>query len=269
MTNSADYFQTRLMGEGIWSISGPANDQMYLVLGQKKAMLVDTGIGVGDLATLVCSLTPLPVFVVNTHGHPDHAGGNGGFEEAYLHPADEPIMRRMCTDDYRRDDLIAFHGEGTPAFERMLEGLVHYREITLHPLCEGTVFDLGDRKFEVLEIPGHTPGCVCLLNEMEHVLFTGDMIVQTPVWMYLKHSMPLCTYLVSLQKLQGRDFETLLPGHLPAPLGRGNLEDLIACCGEILSSPGIGEHTRTFAGEGLLWKYGKASIIYNPEHLVD
>ena len=69
-----------------------------------KALLVDTGMGVGDLAALVRSLTPLPVIVVNTHGHPDHAGGNGGFDEFFLHPADEPIMKKMCTEEYRQND---------------------------------------------------------------------------------------------------------------------------------------------------------------------
>jgi glyoxylase-like metal-dependent hydrolase (beta-lactamase superfamily II) len=262
-----EFFKTELIGEDIWSISGSANDQMYLAVGDEKALLVDTGMGVGDLAAQVRSLTPLPVIVVNTHGHPDHAGGNGGFEEAYLHPADMRIMRRMCTDEFRRDDIKNFHGDGTPAYQRMLAGLVHFREITLHPLREGMTFDLGGRKFEVLETPGHTPGCVSLLNEADKALFTGDMIVETPVWMYLKHSLPLRSYLASLQKLQARDFEMLLPGHLPAPLGRGNLEDLLSCCSEILASPGIGELTKTFAGEGLLWKHGAGMIIYDPNKL--
>lgn len=266
--NFGEFFKTERIAEDIWSISGPANDQMYLVLGREKAMLVDTGMGVGDLAGLVRSLTDLPIIVVNTHGHPDHAGGNGGFTEVYLHPADEPIMRRMCANEFRRDDIKNFHGDGTPAYQRMLAGLVHFREIALHPLCEGMIFDLGGRRFEVLEIPGHTPGCVSLLNEAEKILLTGDMIVETPVWLYLNHSLPLRFYLASLQRLQFRDFETLLPGHLPAPLGRGKLEDLLTCCSEILASPGIGEPTRTFAGEGLLWKHGSGSIIYKPYQLI-
>jgi hydroxyacylglutathione hydrolase len=264
-----EFFNIGLVGEGIWSISGPANDQMYLVAGKDKALLVDTGMGVGDLADLVRSLIPLPVIVVNTHGHPDHAGGNGGFGGFFLHPADEPIMKLMCTDDYRRNDLKAFHGDGTPAYQRMASGLVNYRETRLNPLKEGMSFDLGGRVFEVIEIPGHTPGGVCFLNEEEGIIFTGDMIVETPVWMYLKHSLPLSTYLSSLRKINKRSFRTLLPGHQPSPLGRENLEDLIACTEEILAEPGIGNLERTFAGEGLLWKHGKASIIYNPKNLSD
>ncbi len=264
-----EFFEIGLIGVGIWSISGPTNDQMYLVAGKDKALLVDTGMGVGDLAALVRSLTPLPVIAVNTHGHPDHAGGNGGFDEFFLHPADEPIMKKMCTDEYRRNDLKAFHGDGTPAYQRMAAGLVSYREAPLNPLKEGMSFDLGGRVFEVIEVPGHTPGGVCFLNEEEGIIFTGDMIVETPVWLYLDHSLPLSNYLDSLQKINKRSFRTLLPGHQPSPLGRENLEDLIACTEEILAEPGIGKPERTFAGEGLLWKHGRASIIYNPLNLHD
>ena len=266
--NFGEFFKTEWIAEDIWSISGPANDQMYLVLGREKAILVDTGMGVGDLAGFVRSLTDLPVIVVNTHGHPDHAGGNGGFTEVYLHPADEPIMRRMCANEFRIGDLKAFNGDGTSEFQRLAAGLVGFREVELHPLGEGTVFDLGGRIFEVIEVPGHTPGCVCLFNEKEKLLFSGDTLVQTPVWLYLTHSLPLRVYQSGLQKLQCKDTEVIFPGHLPAPLGKQILEDLAACCGEILAAPGIGEPTRTFAGEGMLWKHGSGSIIYNPNQLI-
>jgi hydroxyacylglutathione hydrolase len=176
-------------------------------------------------------------------------------------------MKKMCTDDYRRNDLIAFNGEGTPEYQRLAAGLVHYREIRMKALKDGMSFDLGGRVFEVIEIPGHTPGCVCLLNEAEGVMFTGDMIVETPVWLYLKHSLPLVVYDSSLQKIKKRKFDILFPGHQPAPLGRENLEDLIVCTEEILAEPGIGKLERTFAGEGLLWKHGRASIIYDPQNL--
>jgi glyoxylase-like metal-dependent hydrolase (beta-lactamase superfamily II) len=66
--------KSRQLLEGLWSIDGPANDLMYLVTGTRRAMLVDTGMGLGDLAGMVRGLTDLPLTVVNTHGHPDHAG---------------------------------------------------------------------------------------------------------------------------------------------------------------------------------------------------
>ena len=121
----------------------------------------------------------------------------------------------------------------------------------------------------MLPLPGHTPGSVCLLNSEEKILFTGDSIVATPVWMYLKHSTSLSTYLASLKKLRVRqdEFETLLPGHQPTPLGKSQLDDLIGCAEEILNGTGIGVPAQTFAGEGLQWKHGSGIILYDPSRL--
>jgi len=258
-----------LLLEGLWSIDGPANDLMYLVTGTRRAMLVDTGMGLGNLAAVVHSLTGLPLTVVNTHGHPDHAGGNGGFEEVWLDPQDEALMRTMTADRFRLDDLKRAHSGDGAEYRRLAKSLVPVRPYRLRALRPGQVFDLGGRRFEVLPLPGHTPGSVCLLDPDEKILFTGDSIVATPVWMYLQHSTSLGTYLASLKKVRQRQagFETLLPGHQPTPLGKDQLENLIACAEEILDGSGTGELVRTFAGEGLQWQHGAGIIIYDPRRL--
>jgi hydroxyacylglutathione hydrolase len=266
---TSDYFITKLVGENIWSIDGPANDLMYLVIGNKKAMLVDTGMGIGDLAGLVRSLTHLPVIVVNTHGHPDHAGGNSNFDEVWSPPKDERIMQEMCSDEYRLNDIKAIVGEENPDYQKLMAGIVHSKPVRIQHIKFGQVFDLGGRQFKVLEIPGHTPGGISLHNAKEGLLFSGDSIVATPVWLYLKHSLSLETYRNALKRInaKGIEFDTIFPGHQPTPLGRDSLSDLIACAEDILSMPGIGEPTKTFAGEGLLWEHGKGRIIYNPDHV--
>jgi hydroxyacylglutathione hydrolase len=269
MMETDGFFETRQVFEDVWLIAGPAHEHMYLVTGKAQAMLVDTGMGIGNLAALVRNLTGLPLLVVNTHGHPDHAGGNPGFSDIWLPPKDYRIMREMCSDLYRISDLKAFNGEGSPEYRRLLEGMISYKPYPIQPLKEGQVFDLGGRRFEVLETPGHTPGSVCLVNCAEKIMFTGDTIVETPVWLYLKHSRPLETYLKSLKKIKSGedDLGLFFPGHAPTPLEKEALDDLIRCAEEILADPKIGKLTRTFAGEGLKWACGKMSIIYNPENL--
>ena len=54
---------------------------MYLVLGQVRAVLLDSGMGIGDLRTLTGSITRLPLQIVNTHYHWDHSGGNVRFAQ--------------------------------------------------------------------------------------------------------------------------------------------------------------------------------------------
>ncbi len=239
---------------------------MYLVTGAHHAMLVDTGMGIGDLAGTVRSL---PLIVVNTHGHPDHAGGNGGFDEVWLAPQDEALMREMTADQFRLEDLKRARGEDDPEYHRMAESLLPVRPSRLQALLPGQIIDLGGRCFEVLPLPGHTPGSICLLNSDEKLLFSGDSIVGSPVWMYLQHSTSLSTYLASLKKVRERqtEFDLLFPGHQPAPLGKDQLDHLISCAEEILDGRGVGEPTHTFAGEGLQWKHASGIIIYDPHRL--
>jgi hydroxyacylglutathione hydrolase len=269
MTEPVQFFTSKQVADRIWSIDGPSNDLMYLVLGSKKAMLVDTGMGIGDLKKLVGSLTDLPLMVVNTHGHPDHAGGNAGFDEVWISPKDENVRSRMTRYDYRARDYKAANAGTNPKAAVFLNALVPDRLYMIHPLSVDQVIDLGGRSFEVLEIPGHTPGSVCLLNSKEKIIFSGDSIIATPAWLYLKHSLPLHVYFESLVKMRDRveEFETIFPGHNPTPIGRQNLHDLIACCEEILAKPGMGVLTQTFVGEGVLWQHGLAQIIYNPDNL--
>src|SRR5512146_3040002 len=81
-------FTATQVTEGVWRIDDAGADNAYLVAGTEKALLVDTGEGKGDLAKLVRTLTRLPLTVVVTHGHPDHAGGVSQFAEVHVHPDD-------------------------------------------------------------------------------------------------------------------------------------------------------------------------------------
>ena len=66
---------------------------MYLLTGKRGAALIDTGFGMIDIREVVSTLTKLPVFVINTHGHFDHTGGNPLFDEIHIHPADMEVYR--------------------------------------------------------------------------------------------------------------------------------------------------------------------------------
>ncbi len=72
---------------------------MYLVIGQDSALLIDTGTGAGNLLECVRTITTLPLIVVNTHGHPDHAGSNYRFEEIYAHSLDFDAIRQFSNTD--------------------------------------------------------------------------------------------------------------------------------------------------------------------------
>ena len=53
----------------------------FLILGEDKALLWDTGMGIGRLRSLTEKITDLPIVVLNSHDHFDHIGGNAEFDE--------------------------------------------------------------------------------------------------------------------------------------------------------------------------------------------
>ena len=128
-----DVFETIEMEPGFFRIEN-GGVRCFFIEGDDRAMLVDTGFGNGDLRSLVQSLTKLPIFVVNTHADGDHTGCNHQFQEIWMHPAEF--------------DYYAQKGNTCD---------------NLHPLWEGDTLSLGKWNFEVLLIPGHTPGSIALL----------------------------------------------------------------------------------------------------------
>ena len=175
----------------------------YLVTGTRRAVLVDTANGFVDLRAYCAQLTPLPVTVVNTHGHGDHVYGNLFFEEAHLHPADVAIH-----DAHFRFPNIARSMAQT--------GL---RPARLVPLAAGEVFDLGGgHTLETVALAGHTPGSIGLLDRKHRILFSGDGVL-AHLWMQLEESLPIAALRDMLRTLKaehGREFDFLLTGH-----GRG------------------------------------------------
>jgi len=190
---------------------------MYLLLGEKRAMLVDTGFGTRDLPGAVRSLTGLPLVVVNTHGHYDHAAGDRLFPEVWAHPAEHGEIRGTIEGDY---ELKALH--------------------------EGDTIDLGGRVFEVVSIPGHRPGAIALLERGEKLIVTGDNVVTTPVVMYMREH-DTETLLASERKLRDMAdaYDTIYPAHGVTPLDKSQIDRMIDCLeaylrGDTTGVPAIG-----------------------------
>ena len=170
----------------------------YLVIGEEKACVIDTMNGYNDLYKAVRSVTDKPVFVVNTHGHPDHIFGNVYFEEAYLHPKDMPLAERFVKD---------------PEFIKECEekGLVMP---PFKPVSGGDVLDLGGKTLEVYELPGHTPGGILLLLKEDRILFTGDS-VNHHLWMQLDGCLKIEEFVKELDKVMflEKEADLILHGH--------------------------------------------------------
>ena len=256
------------VADKVWCIDDHGGDNMYLVEGADRALLIDTGLGVARLGDFVRTLTRLPVTVVNTHGHPDHAGGNDQFPAVHAHPLDFDAIRAVGTKESRRP-ILERSKQAAPAAPDLLsaEAAASLPAAELVPVGDGYVFDLGGRRLEVIEQPGHTPGEIVLLDAANRLLFTGDND-NTLVWLFLPTCRPLEVYLESLRRLKRRDgeFDTILPGHGP-PLPKGFLADQIACVEGILDGSCKGEPYQSFAGNGLVCRHGSAAVAFDPNNL--
>ena len=255
--NNGDYTATKV-ADRVWAIveSAATPVNIYLVEGKDSALLIDTGYGYGDLKAYVKTLTKLPMIVVNTHGHGDHNGNNSQFSNIYAHSADFNMLNASFNREKRKKAVAPGEVVAPP---------------TLMPVKEGYIFNLGDRKLEVIEVPGHTRGSICLLDTKNRILFAGDN-TNTLVWLFLKDCTPLEVYLKSLQKVAKRsnEFDTVMPGH-NEPLPTTFINDQIGCVKNILAgtcSP-VPYNVGSFSAGAMLCAYNNAQVAYDPENLFE
>jgi len=160
-----------------------------LVIGDDKAVLIDTGCGIGDLYQAVKEITNKPVRVVNTHTHADHLGSNWQFSDITMF--EHPLSRKISTDGVSHEILFS---------EILDEKLIikpwpknfDPEGYSLSPfkvncwLREGDLIDLGNRDLEVIHTPGEAPDHICLLDRSDRILFSGDILLKGPIWTHLE-----------------------------------------------------------------------------------
>ena len=164
-------FEKEQVSDRIIRIYGINGEQMYLILGEKQAALIDTGSGVGDLKGFVEGLTDLPVRVILTHGHVDHAMGAPQFEKVYLSPDDWALYDEQSPYEVRNAYL-----QSSPSFQKLTpEDYIPVRDHTfLRPIRDGQLFDLGGITIEAVLCPGHTMGSMMFLMRELDTLIAGD-----------------------------------------------------------------------------------------------
>ncbi|MCC8076764.1 MAG: MBL fold metallo-hydrolase [Oscillospiraceae bacterium] len=252
-------FAVHELDDGIFNITAPPmHFQQYLVLGLTRAMLIDTGFGVLSLKRIVDGLTDLPVVLVNTHGHPDHVGGNAEFDRPYLHPLDNALYAHASTYEERMEEA-----RGWKFWQGALE-LQPTPDAPL-PLEDGQVFDLGGRMLTAILTPGHTQGSICLLDAQTGVLFSGDTVQRTPTALMEPCATDVSVYLRSLEALAELPVRRICPGHFHDNVPVEMISMKLECCKRILSGqPGTPIRTRT--GSGLEMVFQDAVIDYREDN---
>jgi glyoxylase-like metal-dependent hydrolase (beta-lactamase superfamily II) len=257
------WFHLEKINNHVWRIADGDIDNIYLIQGRDSALLIDSGTGAANLTNYLESIIALPLIVVITHSHPDHAGSINQFKKIHAHPEEFEMIRFFSTNEVRASMAVPM------GLNRVADSLKFHVTDSSYipvfiPVLDGYVFDLGDRKIEVIHVPGHTKGSICLLDHKDKLLYTGDND-NTLVWLHTPDALPLEIYLKSLQKLKHRDaqFTTLLPGHGP-PIDKEFIGEQIECTKHIISGKCVGEPYDSFAGKGLVCAYKRAQVAYDP-----
>lgn len=252
----------------------------YLLCGNEKAILVDSGFGLLDIKHITDELTPLPVSVVNTHAHLDHISCNYQYESAYLHPADESIFLQHSQREYRLMLLRGSIAEAklpgwlleVPGLKGMMDryASIPERNNRRH-LSDGMQFDLGGRTLEVIATPGHTPGSICLLDVERRYVYTGDTCCAMGVLLMLDHSCPVETFQRSILRLKAESarFDKNWPAHHELPLDHSWMDDYLGCAERILSGTPADGISSSVLGEAPVMNYRRIAITYRPDHLRD
>ena len=198
-----DWFRITQPSPGVFAIQEPLQREgvlSYLILGNERALLIDTGTGAGSMKVAVETLTDLPVLLVNSHTHWDHVGSNHEFSEIAVHRAEAHELAYQ----YRRDEIAGFFAEdlllGPLPPGRTVENITIGPSVPTRLLDGGETFDLGGRTIQAIHTPGHAPGLLSFYDEANGVLLTTDTAYPGPLYAYSDET-DLDVYIRSLEFL--------------------------------------------------------------------
>ena len=261
------WFKAKQIADKTWLIDEHNNNNIYLLEGKDSALIIDAGFGLANLKGFIQTLTSKPLIIVNTHAHPDHAGGDYQFSKVYIGANDIELAKYYTEPSTLKYIIDSLFKVSIPDSLRSRD-TSSIRKTAFLPVQDGYVFRLGGRDVQVIEVQGHTPGSICLLDPDTKFLFSGDN-GQAMTWLFLKESMPVEVYLQTQKKLVSlkSNFSKLFPGHGPSLPVEETLNDLIACSNLILSGKGELKPYKSFAGEAKSCTYGSVTIAFDPNKL--
>ena len=218
--------------ENTWKVEDEGV-RFFILAGTRRALVIDTGRSGLDVPAAVKSVTDLPFTLLNTHADRDHIAGNGAFDVFCMHPSEAAVYYKL--------------NGGTGSFL---------------PVFDGEVIDLGDRELEIVHLPGHTPGCITVLDRKNRCLIGGDPIqCHGQIYMFGIHR-ELRSYVHGLKKVMLRDdYDRVYPSHADLTADRSVIPELIAGAEEILAGHGSGEIITMHGKEVMAYQVGQNVLL--------
>lgn len=232
------FFTTTEVNDHVTRITGLGGENAYLIQGNERALLFDGLTGVGSLKAFVRELTELPVFLVLSHGHPDHEGAAFEYGQCFINPDDIGLMYSDFASSVEgRYNYVTAPSPMKPESDVKvtLDDVLLPVPVKTWPVYDGDVFDLGGVQLEVIQVPGHTRGTIVLLDREGRAVYSGDAINPNTL-LNLYGSTTIEEYKESLLHLKEyqKDFDIMYGGHglegVPATI----VDDALMLCDKIL-----------------------------------
>lgn len=267
-----------------WCLSEFRLVNAFLIEGEERAALVDTGCGIGDLAREVRELTDKPLIILLTHTHFDHDGGIYEFPgvPVYVNPLDGEriaedrvnMVKYMGTEDYNEMRRGYIRSRG-PIRCPDLDQAELLRLVPDHPtndgyswlpVRDGNEIDLGGRVLKAIHTPGHTDGSTCFLDAENRILFSGDCanisIILTRQPGNDMKLVKICNSTMTKLWKQEASFDRLAVGHDAVTLDKQIVRDYRDLSAGLLDGTITGSYEEVGFRKGDVARLGMAELWY-------
>lgn len=241
---TADVWWVRTrVGDGISLVTEPhvhhfLRCNVWHVQGRDADIVIDTGMGIRPLRPFVERELDGDLIAVATHSHGDHVGGLHEFQQRAIHEAEAADVETaqigsLVTSDYGAKSVGVYQNAGYEFGDLLIDAVpeggveASYEiapAVATRIVADGDVIDLGDRSFEVLHLPGHSPGSIGLWESASGTLFSGDALYDGPFLDELDGS-DVDDYLATVRRVRELPVEVVHGGH-ERSFGRARLIEL-------------------------------------------
>lgn len=218
--SAEQWYETIPFADGVTLIHEPwikpfFRCNIWHVRGRDRDLLFDSGLGHFSLSAHVPLVSERAVTCVASHTHFDHIGCHHEFGQCLVHSAEAAILA-----DPRNDLTLADRYATDEMFDAFPEGWdqTGYRVKPARvgrSLEHGDIVDLGERAFEVIHTPGHSPGGIGLFERKTGIFLSGDIVYDGPLIDDAYHS-DVPTYVETLERLRSLPVSVIHGGHFPS-----------------------------------------------------
>ena len=219
------------MREDTWRIEDHGV-RFFVLTGKERAIMIDSGMNTPNAEEIAESITDLPLMLLNTHVDIDHISGNASFDTVMMGMMEEELYRSKGGEN------------------------------AVIPLRHGDVIDLGERPLRIMDLPGHTPGSIAILDEKYRVLFSGDSIQAGRIYMFGAHR-NMKRYIESMVEMKYHidEFDEIYPSHSEIPVKPDCIPKLVEAAKKIFDGQAEGTDVEVHGKQIKLYQFEVAGFL--------